>query len=220
MTNSTLGTKVVQLVKDYLQRDYLRSNKERLGRVGVTDLVRCLRQAKYKLLGTTPTDIPPSVGALYDGRMHHELLQALFKFIFGEAVGHFEQEVVLPTGVKGHIDGLLLDGEEQVLLEFKTMNRAGWSKRGTPDPGYVEQANAYMGALGIERGLFVYRLKDYFEVDCYEVKFDPALYNQTIGKSGTVASTPLDGLAKYPRSEKGDIDWRCRYCPYLSECRP
>lgn len=214
-----LAEEVVKAVMGHIESVYKEEGTARLGRLTVTDLCRCLRQAKYKLMGVAQTDTPPSIGALHDGKMYHTDLQRMFWTLFSGAFTDCEMEVALPNGIKGHIDGILTIGQSRFLVEFKTVNQWGWKSRVPLEEGYRRQVNTYMGALGIERALVVFRRKEYFDMDAIEVWFDPALYDATLTDSERIlAAASAEEFARIPVEDKGALNWKCCYCPYLQKC--
>lgn len=215
---------IVSRLDEHCRIQYVESGRERLGSLSISDIPGCARRGGYKREGLEPDHTPPSYGAAQDGSLHHNQIQDALAHIYGESYRDREREVsiALPEGgsLKGHVDGTLDVGAETILLEIKTFNAMGWRRlkaNGLP-PEYVEQANLYMGALGLKKAVFICRHRGYFYWKQYEISFDQDKYDRSLAKAAYIHAAPPENIPRIPVNAKGFLDWRCAYCPYLNRC--
>lgn len=82
----------------------------------------------------------------------------------------------------------------------------------------MPQACLYFGALGLKDILFFLRNKENGETDLVEEKVDYQLYEQGLERALAVHTKDLQSLPRIPADAKGNLHWRCNYCPYRSKC--
>ena len=230
MAGGDLAQRVTDDLYHLLRSEYVVGSEERLGSLSISDVGGCGRRAKYKMTGVVPTEIPPSVGALHDGKIIHVDTQQMLTDIYGKDFHSAEEEVKVgftSITLTGHVDGILrMDGGENFLIEVKSSNTYGWKKRWPLESGYAQQYNSYLHGLatdprfgGVVRGLVIYRKKGFLEFDAKEIAYDEKLHKQTDDKVSRIvgAGVPED-LTRILPDLRGNLDWRCNYCPYRSKC--
>jgi len=124
--------------------------------------------------------------------------------------GHFRGSA---DGKGARIPGL--DPDEEVLLEFKTMNKKSfddWRKHGVQwsKPVYYSQLQIYMLGLRLKKALFMATCKDDDRVETEIVEFDPDHAEYLLNKAAQI----LNG--DHP-PEKAET-FACRWCKHKPVC--
>ena len=168
-----MGDQVVASTK----RQFMQNQAPVVGSIRPSALGKCPRQGWYVHKGTQPDE--PLAG------------RARFVFWFGDVVetavlglarmagcpvSDFQREVPMEIAnvpMVGHIDALLQDKDGPVVVDVKSMSSVGfkmWKENGpSNDFGYVDQLQAYMRGLDIQRALFVCVNKEQGHLAEYEI---------------------------------------------------
>lgn len=129
------------------------------------------------------------------------------QFAYSEFGGH----------VACHLDGLIEQGDEVLLLEVKSMNDSSWTKfqkEGIKHshPHYYAQCNLAMLLAGLRRTFFIAYNKniseyhiEIFERDDFEVAYVKEKVERLLGGEATKVATD-------------ETDWRCRGCFKAGVC--
>jgi len=133
------------------------------------------------------------------------------QFRFSELNGHFG----------GSIDAIILLGDEWFLGEFKTYNKARFSKltksvQGvrTTDPVYYIQAQTYMGLSGVHKLIFFAVCKDNDDLHVEEILFNEDVFRETMDKARHIIfeSKPPEPISRNPA-------WfECKWCDFYDLC--
>lgn len=157
------------------------------------DWKRYLRDSGLSLVTAKPDDkrkCPTCGGKDYDGR--HVCIPEL------RIRGDFDDHI------KNPITG------ERFIFEFKTKNKALWTKLTEPDPEHVIQTQCYMVAKGETRTIIAYECKDDQQLKCFFIPLMPDLWSEVVSRIGRVLSTLAEG-GTLSRTCSGTCDFRI--CP-------
>jgi CRISPR/Cas system-associated exonuclease Cas4 (RecB family) len=122
----------------------------------------------------------------------------------------------------GHADGVLEINGVRYVLEFKTINSAGFSKLNAPKHEHKGQATAYMRALkkkyGTVHAIILYFDKDRAAVKEFVVKYDVAFYKEHVRKRIDMFFQKVH--AKQLPDKEGDnpAAFPCMFCAYKRVC--
>lgn len=186
----------------------------------------CPRSIWYYQMGADFTPFSGEVMRKMDnGTDAHTRIQRYLKGmgVLVRAEGAVNYDIAKPApkiGVVGSCDGVIKDVGKEKLLEFKTA--MSWSynqvvKNKAPLKGHFEQWNLYSYGDRIWEGIILYENKDTQQLFPILVKFDKAVFNNTIEKFKLV-QTHIK-LGRPPdRPAKGMSDKACLYCNYKDIC--
>lgn len=119
----------------------------------------------------------------------------------------------------GHCDGIVKIDGVRYALEIKTINSRGFLElRKSAKDAHLRQLHAYMKALGLEWGIFLYYNKDTSEVKEIVVPFDQAFYVKYVeGRINSYFSHVT--RLKVPEREGLSPDRApCSYCDFQDLC--
>lgn len=133
--------------------------------------------------------------------------------------------------IAGHIDGVLIDGEDEYILDIKSINTRGFKEvqGGETRPDYVAQVQAYMHATGILRAILWFYNKDTSQRHAVVVNYDSREVGDVRSRfSQVLSSTPgnLPDREYKPQAEMSRgkmtgreyLPWQCSYCPFTEMC--
>ena len=195
----------------------------------------CLRSVAYQYFGAEKDPDRGFSGQIYrvfdmghDGetRMAEYLRVAGFHLKTEKADGYQFGYMVAGGKMKGHIDGVILDGPDvgcpwPALWENKALNNKGFNAvqaRGIEKekPLYFAQVQIYMAYMQLERCFFTYTNRDTGQVALEVIEFD-AEKAQAISDRG-VRVIQARGPEEFPRITNDRSDFRCRFCDYADRC--
>jgi len=200
------------------------------GKIYMSHSGRCSRQSSYAYLGYEVN------GRVIDAR-------SKFNFFMGDVVelgvmflakaagcdvkdfGVNQKKVVFKIHnqeITGRPDGVL-NGD--TLVEVKSFNTYGFREfeKGKVSDDYMAQGQAYLLALGLEKGVFVGVCKDIgvlheipFELDTDIVWSNRVNYIQIIKSKEQIPHRPDWAVP----NDKGFYPWQCLYCSFYKTCLP
>lgn len=166
------------------KRQFMENRAPKVGDIRPSALGKCPRQGWYTYQGTQPDE--PLAG------------RARFVFWFGDVVetavlglarmagcpvSDFQREIPMEVAgvpMVGHIDALLQDSGGPVVVDVKSMSSVGfrmWKNNGpSNDFGYVDQLQAYMRGLDLQRALFVCVNKEQGHLAEYEIRRNDEMF--------------------------------------------
>ena len=126
--------------------------------------------------------------------------------------------------IEGHPDGFLLEPEEILLIEVKSMSSYGFARfqDGEIDEGYLAQVNSYVDATGLERCVFIGLNKDSGVLHEIILTKDDTIVKQCKENLLCVLNSSPEKLPepKYKPNKKGFYPWNCLYCSWWGVCHP
>lgn len=191
---------------------------------------KCVRQLAYGLHGFEASGKELDSRArlvFWAGDLTEMTLVALAKVAGCQitATGFGQLKVKLTIAgkeIEGHPDGLLLEGNELLLLEVKSMSSYAYERfeKGFIDPSYLAQINCYMEALGVHRCVFLAQNKDSGVISEKIVDKNDELMDLVEVNLTTVITSTKENLPErpYQPDAKGLYPWMCAYCAYHKTC--
>jgi len=221
-----------QAVVEGFRRQILTEKSEksnlRLSQVG-----RCVRQQWYSIKGFDGEPLNPRTRMTF---LFGDIIEAVVVALAKTAgVNLFDQQKeVKVLGVKGHIDGIIMDGKKACLFECKSMSDAGFKsleRNGLEDDfGYLTQANLYMHALGLDVGYLVAVNKNTGHIAEVEIHKDYDIINKALSnikivrkclKKDTLPDRSFEATDEIFRNKptgRKILPVQCAYCPYKEHC--
>lgn len=192
----------------------------------------CLRQLKYRLLGTPGKQrTPGEMLMLYKASLIHVLFAHWLETRIGEMYPDWQVakiESVIDAEGSGRLDVLLLHASGfRLVVDFKSVRGNAFRYARFPYRGHVVQVQRYMMAEQADAGLILYtdREGQNFQVQC-EIGRDDAAVRACWATLQQVAAAPELPAVLPPKTTtketktKGtsvttDLRWNCQYCPFL-----
>jgi RecB family exonuclease len=191
-----------------------------------SQLWKCLRQQYYER--TIPHLNVMKFGGLVLGTVIHDYIADLLKEIEGAKVlsevpiriPHPEDEGIVLSGRAD--DVIVLEvGRQRYVVEVKTIDdlenalRKGW----VPKKEHVAQLNVYLRAFPNAKGILLYVDRSDFEMEEFEVNYDPQLFKETLDRAKTLHYALKNKILPEPEAQLNpDMSWNCRFCPFASIC--
>jgi CRISPR/Cas system-associated exonuclease Cas4 (RecB family) len=176
----------------------VKPNDRLLGVVHCSELGYCGRSIYYCLQGEEPINrIPSDLQAIFDaGHTIHGMIQqrieeaeedaykGMLRTYMAEAINNKDWGFHVEQGcgddellLAGHIDGIVtIEGQPDIGVEFKTINKNGFSRLSKPQLAHVWQVHCYMRCTGIREFRLVYYCKDNSNLLEFTVKWDDKVW--------------------------------------------
>lgn len=150
MSDTSIYDEMQDALKTY-DRGSARTLQSREGRLGPSDIGFCRQKAVIVTKGTPPSD-DKSMWAANVGTAIHNYVEAAFKashpdWLLG-SIDNLNVTATLPSGatISGHPD--IVIPSENMLLDIKTVNGFGWTRKNGPSLSHRYQRHLYaMGAM-------------------------------------------------------------------------
>jgi CRISPR/Cas system-associated exonuclease Cas4 (RecB family) len=206
------------MLKELIDQFYLENqkNKEQT-RFYITDSGKCPRAVffKFKNAPKEPTD--PRIMRIFEHgeNIHRSIFNILYRLRMGVVT-----EVPIPNQeiISGRADAILCVGNENYVLDIKSINSMIFRKMTEPKEDNVYQVQLYMHFFNIKKGILLYVDKDQQELKEFFLDYDENLCKGLLEKFQNLKGQIEQGivparLADYPRN------WQCNYCQYKDVCK-
>lgn len=181
----------------------------------------CARFWWYKFTGV---EFPVSHNARSErifsvGNSMHERYQKYFDDM-GVLV---EAEMPLPQRegcppVSGFIDAVIKWGDDDVVVELKSIKHEGFLMRKTykkPTEDHYRQIQWYMHYTGIEKGIVLYECKNTQEILVFKIRYDKEFCEKLVKKYDKLYKK---AIGDKPNRPYGRSSQKCQYCKLLTVC--
>lgn len=178
-------------------------------------LSRCKRAIYYDRIGTEPK----SCWNL-DSLMYFDLGHALHDMVqkrLSDVMPNFRPEVTVEfkeLKIYGHCDGVA--GDEDWIIEIKTVGSSGFGSIIKPKKDHVEQVHCYMAGLDIPRAQIMYVNRDNGLVKVFKVYFDDEVWARVV----SVIAKVEEAVEANEPPEREISRWTCRTCKFKHVCEP
>ena len=147
-----------------------------------------------------------------------------------------EERVEFPLGgghpnVIGHIDGRIFLGEQQHILDIKSVNTRGFKEALSVGPrqDYIDQLNAYMEATGVHHAVLWMYNKDTSHRAAVTLGYDADRAQAIRERFISVLKSTPDSLpdrmfepqweiSRGKRTGREYLPWNCGYCAFVDKC--
>jgi CRISPR/Cas system-associated exonuclease Cas4 (RecB family) len=206
------------MLKELIDQFYLENQKNReQTRFYITDAGKCPRSVffKFKNAPKEPTD--PRIMRIFEHgeNIHRSIFNILYRLRLGVVT-----EIPIPSQeiISGRADAILCIGNENYVLDIKSMNSMIFRNLSAPKEENVYQIQLYLHYFNIKKGILLYIDKDQQNIKEFFVDYDEALCKSLLDKFYALKDQVEKGLvparlADYPRN------WQCSYCPFKDVCK-
>jgi CRISPR/Cas system-associated exonuclease Cas4 (RecB family) len=206
------------MLKELIDQFYIdnQRNKEQT-RFYITDAGKCPRAVffKFKNAPKEPTD--PRIMRIFEHgeNIHRSIFNILYRLRMGVVT-----EVPIPSQeiISGRADAILCVGNENYVLDIKSINSMIFKNMSAPKEENVYQIQLYLHYFNIKKGVLLYIDKDQQNMKEFFIDYDEQLCNSLLDKFQALKvkvekSEIPERLADYPRN------WQCNYCQFKEICK-
>ena len=206
------------MLKELIDQFYLENQKSReQTRFYITDAGKCPRAVFFKFKNAPKEPIDPRIMRIFEHgeNIHRSIFNILYRLRMGVVT-----EVPIPNQeiISGRADAILCVGNENYVLDIKSMNSMIFRRLAEPKIENVYQIQLYLHFFNIKKGILLYIDKDQQAMKEFFVDYDEALCKDLLDKfyalKGQVEKNELPTrLADYPKN------WQCNYCAFKDVCK-
>ena len=206
------------MLKELIDQFYLdnQRNREQL-HFYITDAGKCPRAVFFKFKNAPRQPIDARIMRIFEHgeNIHRSIFNILYRLRLGVVT-----EIPIPSQeiISGRADAILCVGNENYVLDIKSMNSMIFRKLTAPKEDNVYQIQLYLHFFNIKKGILLYIDKDQQAMKEFFVDYDEALCNDLLDKfydlkEKVEKNTLPSKLEDYPRN------WQCSYCPFKNTCK-
>lgn len=206
------------MLKELIDQFYLENqkNKEQT-RFYITDAGKCPRAIFFKFKNAPREPIDARIMRIFEHgeNIHRSIFNILYRLKLGVAT-----EVPIPSQeiISGRADAILCIGNENYVLDIKSINSAIFRNMMAPKEENIFQIQLYMHYFNIKRGILLYIDKDQQEMKEFIINYDENICRSLLDKfqllkSQIEANIVPARLTDYPRN------WQCAYCQFKDICK-
>lgn len=206
------------MLKELIDQFYLENqrNKEQT-RFYITDAGKCPRAVFFKFKNAPREPMEARILRIFEHgeNIHRSIFNILYRLRIGCVT-----EVPVPSQeiISGRADAILCIGNENYVLDIKSINSMIFRKMSAPKEENVYKVQLYMHYFNIKKGILLYVDKDQQELKEFFLDYDEALCKSLLDKfyalKDQVEKNVVPArLPDYPRN------WQCNYCQFKDICK-
>ena len=206
------------MLKELIDQFYLENqkNKEQT-RFYITDAGKCPRAVFFKFKNVPKAPMDARILRIFEHgeNIHRSIFNILYRLRLGVVT-----EIPIPSQeiISGRADAILCIGNENYVLDIKSINSMIFKNMSAPKEENVYQIQLYLHYFNIKKGILLYIDKDQQSMKEFFVDYDEALCKSLLDKfyalKDQIEKDILPGrLADYPRN------WQCSYCQFKDVCK-
>ncbi|MCX6724361.1 MAG: PD-(D/E)XK nuclease family protein [Candidatus Staskawiczbacteria bacterium] len=206
------------MLKELIDQFYLENQKNReQTKFYITDAGKCPRAVFFKLKNAPREPLDARIMRIFERgeNIHRSIFNILYRLRLGVVT-----EIPIPSQeiVSGRADAILCIGNENYVLDIKSINSMIFRKMSAPKEENIYQIQLYLHFFNIKKGILLYIDKDQQEMKEFFVDYDETLCKSLLDKFYALKDQVEKGvlparLAGFPR------DWQCSYCPFKDICK-
>lgn len=206
------------MLKELIDQFYIENQKNKdQTKFYITDAGKCPRAVFFKFKNAPREPMDARIMRIFERgeNMHRSIFNILYRLRLGVVT-----EIPIPSQeiISGRADAILCIGNENYVLDIKSINSMIFRKMQEPKEENVYQIQLYLHFFNIKKGILLYIDKDQQEMKEFFVDYDEALCKGLLDKfyllKDQVEKNVLpDRLSEYPRN------WQCSYCPFKETCK-
>jgi len=206
------------MLKELIDQFYLdnQKNKEQT-RFYITDAGKCPRAVFFKFKNAPREPIDARIMRIFEHgeNIHRSIFNILYRLRLGVVT-----EIPIPSQeiISGRADAILCIGNENYVLDIKSMNSMIFRKLLAPKEDNVFQIQLYLHFFNIKKGILLYVDKDQQEIKEFFVDYDEALCKSLLDKF-YLLKDQLDAGTLPARLEDYPRNWQCNYCAFKATCK-
>lgn len=204
-------------VLEYVQQkdtDWEKKKGYKKGEYHVTSLPKCIRQQFF--MRKIPRKYAPEEKLKFEtgNAFHDHAYKVLSKYIVDT-----EQEVRIPVNkeitIVGRYDALCRFNGTRFLVDVKSTDFLEYPKKYGVSDQYIDQLNAYMSALKLDKGYVWYIEKNTYNNTAFKIDFD----EKRIERIKNKAICLHEAIKSNKMPEPDNKDWECKMCLWRDLCK-
>jgi len=206
------------MLKELIDQFYLENQKNKdQTKFYITDAGKCPRAVFFKFKNAPREPMDARILRIFERgeNIHRSIFNILYRLRLGVVT-----EIPIPSQeiISGRADAILCIGNENYVLDIKSINSMIFRKMAEPKEENVYQIQLYLHFFNIKKGILLYIDKDQQEMKEFFIDYDEALCKSLLDKfyvlKDQVEKDVLpERLADYPRN------WQCSYCQFKDVCK-
>ena len=206
------------MLKELIDQFYIDNQKNsEQTKFYITDAGKCPRSVFFKLKNAPREPLDARLMRIFERgeNMHRSIFNILYRLRMGVVT-----EIPIPSQeiISGRADAILCIGNENYVLDIKSINSMIFRKMSAPKEENVYQVQLYMHYFNIKKGILLYVDKDQQELKEFFLDYDEALCKSLLDKfyalKDQVEKNVVPArLPDYPRN------WQCNYCQFKDICK-
>ena len=206
------------MLKELIDQFYLDNQKNKdQTRFYITDAGKCPRAVFFKFKNAPREPMDARIMRIFERgeNMHRSIFNILYRLRLGVVT-----EIPIPTSeiISGRADAILCIGNENYVLDIKSINSMIFKRMAAPKEENVYQIQLYLHFFNIKKGILLYIDKDQQDMKEFFVDFGEQLCNSLLDKFNSLKAQVEKNevparLADYPRN------WQCSYCQFKDICK-
>ena len=206
------------MLKELIDNFYLENQKNKdQTKFYITDAGKCPRAVFFKFKNAPREPMDARILRIFERgeNIHRSIFNILYRLRLGVVT-----EIPIPSQeiISGRADAILCVGNENYVLDIKSMNSMIFRRLAEPKEENVYQIQLYLHYFNIKKGILLYIDKDQQEMKEFFVDYDEALCKSLLDKfyalKDQVEKNVLPArLEDYPRN------WQCNYCQFKDVCK-
>lgn len=206
------------MLKELIDQFYLDNQKDKeQTRFYITDAGKCPRAVFFKFKNVPKAPMDARIMRIFEHgeNIHRSIFNILYRLRLGVVT-----EVPIPSQeiISGRADAILCIGNENYVLDIKSINSMIFKNMSEPKEENVYQIQLYLHYFNIKKGILLYIDKDRQEMKEFFIDYDEVLCKSLLNKFHALKDQVEQGivpvrLADYPRN------WQCSYCQFKDVCK-
>lgn len=206
------------MLKELIDQFYLENQKNKdQTKFYITDAGKCPRSVFFKFKNAPREPMDARILRIFERgeNIHRSIFNILYRLRLGVVT-----EIPIPSQeiISGRADAILCIGNENYVLDIKSINSMIFKRMQEPKEENVLQIQLYLHYFNIKKGILLYIDKDQQEMKEFFIDYDEALCKSLLDKfyalKDQVEKNILPArLADYPRN------WQCSYCQFKDVCK-
>jgi CRISPR/Cas system-associated exonuclease Cas4 (RecB family) len=205
------------MLKELIDQFYLdnQKNKEQT-RFYITDAGKCPRAVFFKFKNAPKEPMDARIMRIFEHgeNIHRSIFNVLYRLRIGVVT-----EIPIPAQeiISGRADAILCIGNENYVLDIKSMNSMIFRKLSSPKEENVYQIQLYLHYFNIKKGILLYVDKDQQELKEFLVEYDPVFCERLL-ENFYELKEKIDNNIVPPVLPDYPKNWQCNYCPFRPIC--
>jgi CRISPR/Cas system-associated exonuclease Cas4 (RecB family) len=206
------------MLKELIDQFYLDNQKNReQTRFYITDAGKCPRAVFFKFKNVAKTPMDARILRIFEHgeNIHRSIFNVLYRLRIGVVT-----EIAIPQQeiISGRADAILCVGNENYVLDIKSMNSMIFRKLVEPKEENVYQIQLYLHYFNIKKGILLYVDKDRQEMKEFTVDYDEVLCKSLLDKFYALKDKVEKNVVP-SRLEDYPKNWQCNYCQFKDICK-
>jgi CRISPR/Cas system-associated exonuclease Cas4 (RecB family) len=206
------------MLKELIDKFYIENqrNKEQT-HFYITDAGKCPRAVFFRFKNVPRTAVDARIMRIFEHgeHIHRNIFNILYRLRIGVTT-----EIPIPSQeiISGRADAILCIGNENYVLDIKSMNSMIFRNLSAPKEENIYQIQLYLHFFNIKKGILLYIDKDQQNMKEFFVDYDETLCKSLLDGFYSLKEQVEKGLvparlADYPRN------WQCNYCTFKDVCK-